>query len=123
MNTDGTTVGTGRLPKLPVYETDDLCVGVLICMDVQIPELVRELVARVSSSLSTYKIVCIPAHMGSNWFSGPTLDVNFGNVFVALCNHTQQDRPRCKSFIAGPHRTKTHEQLDTEPLHAELKLQ
>ena len=120
VGTDDITEGTGIMPPLPVYEFETLCVGVVICMDVQVPELVRNVVARVARSASKHKIVCIPAYMDSSWFTGPTLDANFRDVHVALCNHTHQDRPRCKSFIASPDRCKIHEQHDIESLHAEL---
>lgn len=116
VGSDGRTEGTGIVPKLPVYELPHISVGILICMDVQCGELVQRLVQRVEHSTSPVKLICIPAFMGSEWFSFPVTNAPLNRVHVALCNHPAQDRPRCKSFIADATGAKVCQQSDREPI-------
>src|SRR5881296_985889 len=51
IGTDGRTKGSGLLPQAwPVYEFDDLCVGVLLCMDIDFAVFSRAVVERIQSS-------------------------------------------------------------------------
>src|SRR5262245_45771837 len=64
------TTGTNKRPeRLPVYLFDHVCIGVLICMDVNADfgAFARDVIQLVRSSRATFKIVCVPAAMNKDW--------------------------------------------------------
>lgn len=63
LGTDGRTSGTDNVQQNPVYETGNLCVGVLICMDIQHRAFSWAVIERVRSSECELKLVCVPADM------------------------------------------------------------
>ena len=100
---DGRTAGGEEPEQLPVFESDDVCIGVVICMDIEIKlgRFSRTVIERIRSSESQFKLLCIPADMASHWFDGDNLSSGtFDGVNVALCNHTKTHQERCKSFVA-----------------------
>ncbi len=114
----GRTQGIERPPPFPpVYEVANLCVGVLICMDVNAWPFAREVVERVRASAAEVKLICVPADMGQPWFSSG-VGRNFEGVHLAVCNSVRAYRgnERCKSFIATPDLAKAAVQTDEEPI-------
>jgi hypothetical protein len=76
---------------LPVLELADLCLGMLICRDVDERSFADSVLDRIRSSPARLKLLCIPADMGGNWFSETTLPFRqrFAGIHVLLCNHTR----------------------------------
>jgi len=105
-DSSGTTGVHKRPESLPVYEFDDVCIGVLICVDLVKADFGgfgRDVIQQVRSSRATFKIVCVPAAMTSIWNWSEPLESNYRGVYIVLCNnHTKSYQPRCNSFIAGP---------------------
>lgn len=122
ITTDGRTVGSGNLQQNPVYQFGGVCVGVLICMDVDHVEFSRAVIEKIRSTSIKLKLMCIPADMGAYWFSGDRLPwpQMFEGIHVILCNHTKTHQVRCKSFITDAHGKKVAVQSEDEPIHAEL---
>jgi hypothetical protein len=123
IGTDGSgwTIGTGKIPRLPVYELPHICVGVLICMDIQNASFFLSIIDRIRLSKAALKLLCIPADMGSEWLEGDYLmDAHLEGIHVGLCNHTTNHQLRCKSFITDAHRRKIRRQIDCEPIDWEL---
>ena len=122
VETDGLTKGSCDLQQNPVYQFGKVCIGVLICMDVDHPEFSCAVIAKVRSSAAELKLICIPADMGNDWFSGASLPfpTKFEGTHVILCNHVKTHQVRCKSFVTDAHGTKIVEQNEEEPIHTEL---
>lgn len=122
VTTDGRTVGSGNLQQDPVYQFGGVCVGVLICLDVDHVEFSRAVIEKVRSSLAKLKLMCIPADMGAHWFSGDSLPwpKMFEGTHVILCNHIKTHQVRCKSFVTDAQGRKIVAQGEDEPMHAEL---
>lgn len=123
VDTDRRTEGTGYVPKrLPLFEAEDVCIGVLICMDVNLPDLASALIRAIRSSSAHLKIVCIPSHMGSHWFNADILpSQQYEGVHVVLCNHTKDYQDRCKSFVTDTRGKKIRVQQQEEPIHVDLR--
>ncbi len=122
VETDGRTVGTGNLQQNPVYEFGAICIGVLICKDIQCG-LFRAVINNIKSSLASLKLLCIPADMASNWFPGDNIIYfpdTYEGVHVILCNHVLTHQLRCKSFITDTNGKKIVVQQDSEPIYAVL---
>lgn len=119
---DGRTAGSANVHQSPVYKFDDVCIGVLICMDFDHVVFSRGVVKDVQSSRARLKIVCVPSDMGAHWLGGDTLPFpqEFEGVYVVLCNHTRTHQIRCKSFIADTQGKKIVVQIHQEPIHVEL---
>jgi predicted amidohydrolase len=121
---DGRTVGSGDIQQEPVYQLGDVCAGVLICMDAQHVEFSMAVIEKVRRSSAKLKLICIPADMDYFSFSGDSLPHPrmFEGIHVILCNHTKTHQVRCKSFVTDAYGKKLVEQMDDEPIHAELPL-
>jgi hypothetical protein len=118
---DGHTKGSEYLQQNPVYHNADVCIGMVICKDVDQGEFTRAVVDKIRGSTAQWKILCIPANMHSDWFQADTLPFpqRFAGVYVVLCNH--KDYPqRCKSFIADTRGAKIRIQNGIEPIRADL---
>src|SRR5437773_9758578 len=64
---DGRTDGFGKSPPaLPVYEFDDICVGVVICMDINAAfgSFCRAVVERIGSSKCPWKFLLCASKYG-----------------------------------------------------------
>ena len=122
VTTDGRTVGSHNLQQEPVYQFGGVCVGVLICMDVDHVEFSRSVIEKVRSSSTKLKLMCIPADMGAYWLSGDSLPrpQMFEGTHVILCNHTKTHQVRCESFVTDAHGRKIVVQGEDEPIHADL---
>jgi predicted amidohydrolase len=120
VETDGRTQGTGVVPRTPVYEFGDICLGVLICMDIQHGLLFRAVMDKIRSSSATTKLLCIPADMSFEWFSNDTVGSRYQGVAVALCNQTRTYQVRCKSFVADSLGRRLAVQKDVEPIWAQI---
>lgn len=120
--TDGRTDGAGDDQQNPVYKCGNICIGVLICMDFDHPNLSRRVVESIRSSNADLKFLCVPADMGSYWFGDDSLPFPrmFEGIHVILCNHVKTHQARCKSFVTDTHGKKIKIQQDREPIHAEL---
>lgn len=121
VETDGRTRGSHDLQQDPVYQFGRVCVGVLICMDVDHVEFSHTVIEKVQSSSTELKLVCITADMGNHWFSGDILPFpkRFAGTHVILCNHINH-QARCKSFITDTDGRKIVVQSEGEPIHTEL---
>jgi hypothetical protein len=120
VESDGRTVGSGDHQQVPIYEFEDVCIGVLICMDVDCLLFSRAVIEKVRTSSAKLKLLCVPADMTSDWFSGDALSSVFEAIHVVLCNHTKTHQARCKSFVTDMHGRKIVVQDQDEPIHAEL---
>jgi len=124
VGTDGRTVGTGNLQQNPVYEFGDICIGVLICMDIDHIDFSLTVIENIKSSSASSKFLCVPADMRSEWFGGDSLQFpqKFEGIHVILCNHAKiyQAQARCKSFITDTNSKKIVVQQDREPIYAVL---
>jgi hypothetical protein len=123
VGTDGRTRGSQDHSQDTVYEWDDCCVGVLICMDVDAPTFRRAVVDRVQRSSARYKIICVPADMSGHWFQGDALPFpdNFKDLYVAVSNNEKTyGQHRCKSFITDLTGRKICLQRETEAIHFRL---
>ncbi len=65
-----------------------VCIGVLICMDVNHVTFSRAVVKKIRTSSAKLKLLCVPADMGSDRFSDASLPATFEGIYVILCNHT-----------------------------------
>jgi len=120
---DGRTDGFGKSPPaLPVYEFDDICVGVVICMDINavFGSFCRAVVERIGSSQHPWKFLCVPANMGSYWFEGSNIGVHLAGMHVIACNHTNFHQVRCASFVTNTAGNKIHIQQGDEPINVKL---
>ena len=116
------TPGSGDVNQQPVYECGDVCIGVLICMDVNCPALAQSVTERIKSANAIHKFLCIPADMSADWFKDKNL---FGSIFdgmhVLMCNNTATyGLDGCQSFITDTHGKKISVWTPGEPFHAEL---
>jgi hypothetical protein len=121
IGTDGSTKGSGNLPQAwPVYEFDDMCVGVVICMDIDFAVFSRAVVERIRSSKRRWKFLSVPADMHSDRFPGNNVEPEFVGMHVVVCNHTKTNEVRCASFITDTERNKIRIQENHEPIHVKL---
>jgi len=114
-----TSRGSGDFSQHPVYEANDLCVGVLICMDADIANadvgrFRTAVIEKVASSSATWRVICIPAQMHDAHFS-PNRIAGFSDVHVVLCNDAFHN-PRCRSFVTDTDGNKIAVQVGHEPL-------
>lgn len=122
IGTDGRTTGTGDHNQNPVYELRGMCIGVLICMDIQDP-FSTTVIDNIKSSSANLKLLCIPADMASaSGFDISKFPERFEGIYVIFCNHTKthKDEDRCKSFIMNTHGKNVAPQSHGEPIHADL---
>lgn len=123
VETDGRTTGTENLQQNPVYVLGDVCIGVLICMDINHGAFSRAVIENIKFTSAKLKLLCVPADMADYYFSGQNLasPQNFEGVHVILCNHTNaHPQDRCKSFVTDTHGTKVVVQNHVEPIHTNL---
>jgi len=118
--TDGRTIGSEDTKQNPVYEFDDICIGLLICMDVDNVGFSKAVIDQLISSSAKLKFLCIPADMGSDWFNDDNLPNKYHGIHVILCNHTKTHEARCKSFITDTQGRKIKIQNDRESIYVEL---
>ena len=104
----------------PVYEFDDLCVGVLLCMDIDFAVFSRAVVERIQSSQHPWKFLCVPANMGSYWFEGSNIGAHLAGMHLIVCNHTNFHQVRCASFVTNTTGSKIRIQENHEPIHVKL---
>jgi len=119
---DGRTIGTEDAQQNAVYEFGTICIGVLICMDIDHVELSLRAISAIQSSPAKLKVLCIPADMSSDWdiLHWPK---RFEGMYVVLCNHTKthQGVSRCQSFIADTNGRLIRQQVQDEPIYAALR--
>ncbi len=113
---DGRTHGSGNAEQMPVFEDAAICVGLVVCMDVDHVKFAAAIRARVLSSPAPIKVLCIPADMGDYWFSGDMQYTQFAGMHVALCNNTTTHLNRYKSFVTDTGGRKAAVQRDVEPV-------
>jgi len=123
VNSDGITKGSGNREQCPVYSVGDVCVGVLICIDVDDPIFSNAIIDSVKSSKKRWRILCVPADMHNSWFNNGGLTAKFGGVYVVLSNNSKSHPDnRCLSFIASDKRKIIMRQEEQHPLHDMLPL-
>ncbi len=122
VETDKRTEGTGNTQQNPVYVHGKMCIGVLICMDIDHVEFSSAVINSVKSSSANLKLLCVPADMGAYWMNGNTLPFSgrYTGIHVILCNHVKTHQSRCKSFITDKEGNKIVVQNNREPICAEL---
>ncbi len=121
VGTDGRTIGTGVAQQDAVYDSGTLCIGVLICMDIDEVELSQDVIDTMHSSPAKLKVLCIPADMASHW-DVLNFPKRFEGMYVVLCNHTKsyQGISRCQSFIADRGGRRIVVQAKDEPIYADV---
>ena len=108
--------GSNNTQQTPVFESATACIGILVCMDVDHVEFSRRVIETIKASPKAFKVLCVPADMGSQWFTNTELPAQYHGVHVALSNNNTYE-VRCKSFIANAHGTKVKEQKNLEPIY------
>ncbi len=122
-DTDGTgwTKGVGHPPvDLPVFETESICVSVVICTDTQRTDVQNPVIEKLRSSRAKHKLFCIPAYMGPEWFSTPGPYPQYEGITVILCNHTDREARR-KSFVMDACGQMIAAQTDREAIHVDIE--
>ena len=61
-----------------------VCIGVLICMDVNHVTFSRAVVKKIRTSSAKLKLLCVPADMGSDRFSDASLPATFEGIYVIV---------------------------------------
>jgi hypothetical protein len=118
---DERTKGSNNVQQHPIYEGANICVGILVCKDVENDAFSTKVIEHVKSSRALHKLVCIPTDMASHWFREDALwTPKYGGVNVVLCNHIKTHQVRCKSFVTDREGRKAYKQHDTTPLYAEV---
>ena len=119
---DGRTLASADLNQLPVYEQGDhLCVGLVVCKDIDHPAFSRRIIEAVKSNRCRYKLLCIPADMGSEWFGSDVLPggERYHGLHVALFNNnTTYPVVRCQSFVTDLRGRQFRVQRESQPLAA-----
>jgi hypothetical protein len=117
---DGRSTGSGLLPKIATYETQDFIIGVLICRDIEDIILRTAVLRTLINSAASTKILCIPADMHADWFRSTEI-TGFAGVFVAMSNNNKTySDSRCKSFIANPSGERLSTQTEYEAVRASV---
>jgi predicted amidohydrolase len=117
----GKYLATGSPPKqLPVLHLPEMSVGVVICMDVQQPNLLIPVVQSLRDGGRRFKFLCIPADMGGEWFNQEPLGSAHAGVHALLCNHPSHHDPRRTSFIADGRGNLVVRQNETETIYLDL---
>ena len=116
---DGRSIGTGKQPAvLPVYQTDELALGVVVCRDIEDLGFLHAVLGRLRASPQRVKLLCIPADMQDHWFSFDPIR-GFEGVYLARSNNNSTyPEGRALSFIAAPDATRLVRQLRYEPIVA-----
>jgi predicted amidohydrolase len=124
VESDGRTEGSNNIQQNPIYEMPNICIGVLICRDVDHVEFACKVIDQIKSSNRELKVLCVPADMGSYWFSNDILEPKYEGVNVVLCNHTKTYQPpsRCQSFVTDIFRNKIKVQNKHEPISIQLSM-
>ena len=122
VETDGRTKGSCDADQKPLYEFENLCIGILICKDIDNVGFSKAVIDGIKSSSAELKLLCIPADMGSYWLSGDSLPSlqKYQGINVIVCNHIKTHQDRCKSFITDTQSRKIIVQQNREPIYAEL---
>ena len=120
VESDDRTEGSQNVQQCPVYEMPDICIGVLICKDIDSVEFARKVIDRIKSSSCALKLLCVPADMMSDWFSDEKLPPKYEGVHVVLCNHTKTYQFRCQSFVTDMLGNKINVQKQHKPVYAQL---
>ncbi|VAX03552.1 hypothetical protein MNBD_GAMMA19-1816 [hydrothermal vent metagenome] len=122
VDADNKTEGSGDVKQMPLYEFEDMCIGVLICKDIDNEGISHAVVANIRSSPANLKLLCIPADMGSHWFNDSSLPFpeKFRGIQVILCNHIKSHQARGKGLLTDAQGKKIVVQQDMEPIYAEL---
>lgn len=112
--------GTGNTQQNPVWNFGTLCIGVLICMDID-HEFAHAVIGEIQASRAKLKVLCIPADMQREW-DVLMFPKRFEGIYVVLCNHTKtyHGMGRCKSFIANTSGNRIEVQREAEPIYADL---
>ena len=102
-STDSNSIGTLDASSVKcTCESGDIALGVLICKDFQQIDLRTRVIERVVSSKARFKVVCIPADMGTEWFPNDSVQY-FVGAYLAMSNNRNTRNPtRRRSFITGP---------------------
>ena len=96
---------SGRTTQRPLYRFRDVCIGVLICRDIDRGEFRANIVQAVKGSTATKKLICITADMSADWFPGLRIGPEFDGVHVLISNKRRwKGVNRCQSFFATPDR-------------------
>jgi hypothetical protein len=117
----------GRLGSSPsprreqptIYESHDLAVGLLICMDFDIPAVRDGVIEQLHRSEAPFKALCVPADMYNAWFSTePITPPRLDGIHVAVSNGLVHGDNRLRSFITDRKRMKdaNAKQVDREPI-------
>lgn len=92
----------GGDPHNPI-EYDGVCIGVMICNEVQ--GYAHQLAAKCDKSRSHRKLLCISARMGADWFGSSNLNYDpWWGKYVVLANSNPHG---CGSFIADTRGVRT----------------
>ena len=119
---DTITDGSRNLDQNPVFESGNVCIGMIICRDIQNVIFTQAVTDKIKKSQAKLKFLCVPAAMDSSWFNSESLMglEKYEGMHVIVCNHTSAHEDRCKSFVTDTHGRKVCVQNDKEPLHVEL---
>src|SRR5437762_10461920 len=97
------TKGSGNLLQAwPLSELDHMCVGVVICVDINagFGAFCWVVADRIRSSKRRWKFLCVPADMASHWFSGKSIGSEFVGMHAVVCVLVQREM-ECRGFFLG----------------------
>lgn len=112
-----------RREQPTIYECHDLAVGLLICMDFDIPDVRDGVIERLHRSAAQFKVLCVPADMSRDWFTTePITPPKLDGIHVAVSDGLVHGDNRLRSFITDRKRMKdaNAKQMDREPIRLGL---
>ena len=100
--------------RSPIYETAEVSIAVLVCRDIDWIPLKSRIDAELAISPTPVKLVCVPARMTADWFSGETVLLPAPGVPMVVSNSIQHPDNRVRSFIANGSGQREHKQEEVE---------
>lgn len=120
---DGRASPSPRSEHPDIYVSNGLAVGLLVCMDFDIPAVRDRVIGQLHESAAQLKVLCVPSGMSRDWFpvtpiSPPSLE----GIHVVVSNNMYHGDNRHLSFITDRNRMPVT-QLDKEPICMELDVE
>lgn len=98
IHSDGKNKAGDLDQEIDVFVIDKTAIGLVCCMDVNNPPLLMNVKNKLDASGATNKVICISAHMSSDWFKGEILSPDLHGYLVVMSNGNPDG---VDSFLAG----------------------
>ena len=110
----------GSLPAhWPVYETEDLAIGLVICVDLQCPELMDGVIQGLQAAKAPRKVLCVVTntYAGNLLSADPVGYPSWAGIHVALSNsHAGYPDNRLQNFVTDEIGWKVAKQEGAQPV-------